>query len=436
MGQNFHFIWSCWPAIFEPGLARRQKAPLGVLLKSTRLSYVRFYSSRIPREARGENLLAGVSLPLLFLSLLLASFPIPLFFSFSLFFKKPELPTSTKNKPDAELHEAALASAYELRATRTSHVCPREGRAGGRFSRRLRILVWSSCLLRCCARWRPLAHECVVAVAVVLLSVRAAASSTAPPRHDALPSGRGAPSPPRSGCSCLAERAAAAVALRDRRRPWWRRRASSAPAAALQMGLPTLAGSGDLRSFRCVWTTLPSAPTMYGGVASPPARASKTCAARATHARNAPRRMDIDRYRRAVTREQRRRDGSIGRSPRVSHVRKAPRRIDRLTAAREEGGAMGRSIAARSHARRRTARGTSRCSRKDAREQRAQRGGTRGRERSLRSLPTQRQWGGSHVVVAVVDTPRATRPPPTRARGSNERTRHGARRCIAGALVP
>ena len=40
LGHFGHFwpkqpFWSFWPAISEPGWTRRQKAPLGVLLKST-----------------------------------------------------------------------------------------------------------------------------------------------------------------------------------------------------------------------------------------------------------------------------------------------------------------------------------------------------------------------------------------------------------------
>ena len=50
-----HHFWSFWPAISEPGLARRKESPIGVWLKSTRPRGVRFYSSWIPREANKSS---------------------------------------------------------------------------------------------------------------------------------------------------------------------------------------------------------------------------------------------------------------------------------------------------------------------------------------------------------------------------------------------
>ena len=54
-------FWSFWPAISEPGLTRRKKVPLRVLLVSTRPSYVCFWSKLDPPEARQHFLLPGLS---------------------------------------------------------------------------------------------------------------------------------------------------------------------------------------------------------------------------------------------------------------------------------------------------------------------------------------------------------------------------------------
>ena len=58
---HFALFWSFWLAISEPGCTSRKKVPLEIRLKSTRPSHGRFWSRPLPREAKQNFLLPGLS---------------------------------------------------------------------------------------------------------------------------------------------------------------------------------------------------------------------------------------------------------------------------------------------------------------------------------------------------------------------------------------